>query len=45
MVGTVDVGGHTPAGAVHFGVREDGVYINPLLLLGGVERAILLPCC
>ena len=23
----------------------DGEYINPLLLLGGVPRAVLLPCC
>ena len=37
-------GGHTPAGAVHVGVRWNGVYINPMLLFGGVERAVLLPC-
>lgn len=45
VIGTVDVGGHTPEGAVHFGVRRDGVYINPMLLLGGIPRAVLLPCC
>lgn len=45
VVATVATGGHTPTGAVHFGVREDGEYINPMLLLGGVERAVLLPCC
>ncbi|MFS0794073.1 murein hydrolase activator EnvC family protein [Microbacterium sp. 1P10AE] len=44
-VGAVAVGGHTPAGAVHFGVRWKGDYINPLRLLGGVPRAVLLPCC
>lgn len=44
-VGVVDEGGHTPAGAVHFGVRWHGEYINPMVLLGGVPRAVLLPCC
>ena len=45
VVGTVAVGGHVDAGVVHFGVRLDGEYINPLQLLGGVPRAVLLPCC
>ena len=45
VVGTMTLGGHTAAGAVHFGVRLHGEYINPLLLLGGVPRAVLLPCC
>jgi murein DD-endopeptidase MepM/ murein hydrolase activator NlpD len=44
-LGTVSAGGHAEAGTVHFGVRLDGVYINPLVLLGGVPRAVLLPCC
>lgn len=44
-VATLSFGGHTPAGVLHFGVRRDGAYINPLLLLGGVPRAVLLPCC
>lgn len=44
-VGTVSTGGHSPPGAVHFGVRLHGEYVNPLLLLGGVPRAVLLPCC
>ncbi len=44
-VGRVSEGGHTAPGIVHFGVRLDGEYINPLRLLGGVPRAILLPCC
>jgi murein DD-endopeptidase MepM/ murein hydrolase activator NlpD len=44
-VAAVAGGGHTAPGAVHFGVRLHGVYVNPLLLLGGVPRAVLLPCC
>lgn len=44
-VGVVSAGGHTRSGTIHFGVRRDGEYINPLRLLGGVPRAILLPCC
>ena len=44
-VGTITFGGHAAAGAVHFGVRLHGEYINPMLLLGGVPRAVLLPCC
>ncbi len=39
-------GGNTaPAGAIHLGARHDGEYVNPLLLLGGVPLAVLLPCC
>lgn len=45
VVAEIGRGGHSPEGTVHFGVRLDGEYINPLLLLGGVPRAILLPCC
>lgn len=44
-VGSIAVGGHAAPGSVHFGVRRHGEYINPMLLLGGVPRAILLPCC
>ncbi|MFC8681420.1 murein hydrolase activator EnvC family protein [Microbacterium ureisolvens] len=44
-VGSIALGGHTAPGALHFGVRLDGQYINPLVLLGGVPRAVLLPCC
>ncbi len=43
VIGQVAAGGH--AGTYHFGVRLHGEYINPLLLLGGVPRAVLLPCC
>lgn len=45
VVGAPGRGGHAAAGTVHFGVRDRGVYINPLLLLGEVPRAVLLPCC
>lgn len=45
VVGTLADGGHATGGTVHLGARRDGVYINPLLLLGGVPRAVLLPCC
>lgn len=44
-VGTVSLGGHVEPGVLHLGVRLDGAYINPLILLGGVPRAVLLPCC
>jgi murein DD-endopeptidase MepM/ murein hydrolase activator NlpD len=44
-VATLSVGGHAGAGTLHFGVRLQGEYINPMLLLEGVPRAILLPCC
>ncbi len=45
VVGVTAAGGHTSPGAVHFGVRLAGEYINPLLLVGDIPRAILLPCC
>lgn len=44
-VGELAVGGHATPGTVHLGARLNGTYINPMLLLGGVPRAILLPCC
>ncbi|MFJ6679259.1 murein hydrolase activator EnvC family protein [Microbacterium sp. NPDC091382] len=44
-IGTIAAGGHAPPGAVHVGVRREGRYVNPLLLLGRVPRAVLLPCC
>lgn len=45
VVGTLAEGGHTPAGGLHLGARLDGEYINPLALLGALERPVLLPCC
>ncbi|MBM3715823.1 MAG: M23 family metallopeptidase [Actinobacteria bacterium] len=45
VVGTVAAAGHTGPATVHFGVRLHGEYVNPLRLLGGVPRAVLLPCC
>lgn len=44
-IGRVAAGGHTAPGALHVGVRRDGVYINPMLLFDEVPRARLLPCC
>jgi len=45
VVATVQTGGHAPPGTLHLGARLHGEYVNPLLLLGGVPRAVLLPCC
>lgn len=45
VVGRVAAGGHAAPGSLHIGVRLHGEYVNPLLLLGGVPRAVLLPCC
>lgn len=44
-IGSLSVGGHSAPGTLHVGVRLDGDYINPMLLFGGVPRAVLLPCC
>ena len=44
-LGAITSGGHSAPGELHFGVRLDGESINPLLLLGGIPRAILLPGC
>lgn len=44
-VGIVSGGGHTPAGALHFGVRWAGEYIDPMRLVDRGPRAVLLPCC
>lgn len=35
--------GHCSAPCLHFGVRRDGKYVSPLLFLGEIPRAILLP--
>ena len=41
-IGTLEPG-HCTSPCLHFGVRLDGEYVSPLLLLGGVPRAVLLP--
>lgn len=45
VIGTVATGGHADAGTLHLGVRLEGEYMNPMLLFGGLPRAVLLPCC
>lgn len=35
--------GHCLASCLHLGARIDGEYVNPLLFLGEVPRAVLLP--
>lgn len=42
-VGAVGSGGHCDGACVHFGVRVHGEYVSPMLFLGGVPRAVLLP--
>lgn len=42
-IGVVASGGHCDGRCVHFGVRLYGEYVNPLALLGTLERAVLLP--
>ena len=42
VIGRVEVG-HCAVRCVHMGVRVAGEYRNPLLWLGGVPRAVLLP--
>lgn len=44
-VGVVSAQGHVAGGDVHWGVRLDGVYVDPAALVEGRERAVLLPCC
>ena len=44
-IGNVATGGHAAPGTVHVGLRLHGVYVNPMLMFGGIPRAILLPCC
>ncbi len=44
VIGTVADGGHCAGGCLHVGARLDGTeYVSPLLFLGGVPRAVLLP--
>jgi len=43
VIGSVATGAHCTARCVHFGVRRHGQYISPVLFLGGLARAVLLP--
>ena len=43
LVGRVATGGGHPPGVLHVGARLNGAYVSPLLFLGGLERAVLLP--
>ena len=43
VVGMLSVGGHAAAGSLHLGARLNGEYVNPLVLLGAMPRAVLLP--
>lgn len=43
VVAVTSDGGHCDGGCVHFGVRVHGEYVSPLLFLGGLPRAVLLP--
>lgn len=43
VVGMVAAGGHCERRCVHLGVRLHGEYVSPMLYLGGVPRAVLLP--
>ncbi|PPL16524.1 hypothetical protein GY24_12555 [Microterricola pindariensis] len=42
-IGVIAAGGHCDGGCLHFGVRLRGSYVSPMLLLGGMQRAVLLP--
>lgn len=39
----LSIPGHCPTACIHVGVRLNGEYVSPLLYLGGIQRAILLP--
>jgi murein DD-endopeptidase MepM/ murein hydrolase activator NlpD len=42
-IGIVGTGGHCADACIHFGVRHQGEYVSPMLFLGHVPRAVLLP--
>ena len=42
-IAVVASGGHCGDRCVHLGVRLGGQYVSPLLYLGGIPRAVLLP--
>ncbi|MEJ3404233.1 M23 family metallopeptidase [Rathayibacter sp. YIM 133350] len=43
QVGVVDSGGHCGSTCLHLGVRVHGEYASPRLLIGPLQRAVLLP--
>lgn len=43
VIGTLQPGHCRAAACVHVGVRVSGEYVSPLLYLGGLRRAVLLP--
>jgi murein DD-endopeptidase MepM/ murein hydrolase activator NlpD len=42
-IGVVATGGTHTSGVLHIGARLNGAYVSPLLYLGGIEHAVLLP--
>lgn len=44
-IGAIASGGHAAHGTLHVGLRVHGVYVDPMMMFGPVERAVLLPCC
>ncbi|RFA16059.1 hypothetical protein B7R22_04810 [Subtercola boreus] len=43
QIGVVATSSHCELGCVHLGLRRNGEYVSPLLLFGGIPRAVLLP--
>lgn len=43
VVGSLALGGHAEPGTLHLGARLKGEYLNPLVLLDAMPRAVLLP--
>ncbi|MEA9986278.1 M23 family metallopeptidase [Subtercola sp. RTI3] len=42
-IGSVAVWSHCAVSCIHYGVRLDGQYVSPMLVLASVPRAVLLP--
>ncbi|WP_460795689.1 murein hydrolase activator EnvC family protein [Microbacterium sp. GXF0217] len=45
VIGRVSTGGHAAQGTLHLGLRVHGAYVDPMIMFGPIERAVLLPCC
>ena len=43
VVGVIGTGGHCASACLHFGVRLHGQYLSPMVMLGAVPRAVLMP--